>query len=125
MKRYEPMLFSTQGVQERLSEEYPEAAVRQAIAGQAVYAELAPGREVAVIGRTAPMFHLETTISFELLEGRAAVIVCGAVRMLEYKGDRTCVEPGSVYNVVAFGKPARVRMTTNPPLREEDQYLGV
>lgn len=85
-----------------------------------------PGLAVAVIVRSPPHFHRQTTEYYKIVQGELAVVAQGTVSVLTegVPGSRKCsIMPGIVHNAVSLtNEPAVIEVRADPPWSPDDHF---
>lgn len=76
---------------------------------------------IAVIEKSTPHYHKETTEIYEVLKGNNLTVYKNNRKYLLKKGSRTTIKPNVIH--WAEGKEIWVKITANPGWRKEDHIL--
>jgi mannose-6-phosphate isomerase-like protein (cupin superfamily) len=106
----------------QLLEAYPGCHVKVAPDHQEMVAEIRPEYAVAIIERSQPHFHQQTTEIYRVLKGTLLVSRAGQGFVLQ-QGEQITLEPGQIHQAVGLGQPAWIEVISNPPWCLDDHFV--
>jgi mannose-6-phosphate isomerase-like protein (cupin superfamily) len=108
-------------IREELLREYPGANI-QAPNSTEIVAEIAPGRAVAVIERSAPHFHRRMTEVYRGMRG-TLYVACGGRGHVLGPGESLTIEPGNIHFARGVDGVAWIEVQSNPPWTPDDHLI--
>jgi mannose-6-phosphate isomerase-like protein (cupin superfamily) len=109
-------------IRDELARDYPGAHIKVTKDSAEIVAEIDPKRAVAVIERSLPHFHRNTTEVYHVLRGTLYVGYGGRGYVLG-PGESLTIEPGNIHFARGAAGPTWVEVLSNPAWTEEDHLI--